>query len=396
MANGPNEETLVSEAVDTLLREYPPGELAPEEFWGAQFDAGLAWVRFPKGRGGLAVAPRWQLLVDERVAAAGGSTDNHEINVVGIGHAAATLIAHGDPDVHDPMLRPTFTTEDIWCQLYSEPGSGSDLAGLATLAVPDGDEWVVTGQKVWTTLAHRARWGLLLARTNPDAPKHQGITCFVVDMASAGVEVRPLFEMTGEAEFNEVFLDEVRVPDRFRLGEVDHGWSVAMTTLMNERVMAAGGIGPRGGGPIAVAVEAWRTTPDREQRLDELMRAWVDAETLRLTQLRANESAATGTPGAEGSVAKLRWAELNQSITALTMDLLGQQALLYPGGYEFTRPSTSQVNAANPHKAFLRARANSIEGGTSEIMRNILAERILGLPADRADRATPWRDVPRG
>jgi alkylation response protein AidB-like acyl-CoA dehydrogenase len=386
-----DEAAVVRARLDAFLAEHPPATMSREAAWGAQYDAGLAWVGFPEGMGGLGVSPRWQRVVDEAVVAAGGSLANHELNVVALGYASATVVVHGTPEQRQRLLRPMFTTEEIWCQLFSEPGSGSDLAGLATSAVRHGDQWVVNGQKVWTTLAHRAAWGLLLARTDPDAPKHRGITCFALDMLAPGVEVRPLFELTGEAEFNEVYFNDVPVPDAHRIGEVDGGWRVATTVLMNERVIASGGIGARGSGPIAQAVEAWRATPDREAIRDELMRHWVAAEVLRLTQLRASEGATRGTPGPEGSVAKLRWAELNQAITSFTMDLLGPDAMLLPEDYQFSR-----AYSGGAHKAFLRARANSIEGGTSEIMRNVIAERVLSLPADRADRDTPWREIRRG
>jgi alkylation response protein AidB-like acyl-CoA dehydrogenase len=390
-----DEEAVVLGRVAEFLAAYPPARLAPEQLWGAQYDAGLAWVPFPEGRGGLGISPRWQNVVDSAIVTAGGSVANRAFNVVGVGLVAATLVTHGSAQQQQRWLRPIFTTEEIWCQLFSEPGSGSDLAGLATSAVPHGDGWRVNGQKVWTTLAHRAKWGLLIARSDPDVPKHRGITCFAVDMHQPGVEVRPLYELTGEAEFNEVYLDDVRVPDSFRIGEADAGWTVATTTLMNERVMAPGAVGARGSGLIEQAVTAWRAASRPVLRQDELARHWVSAEVLRLTQLRASESARQGTPGPEGSVAKLRWAEVNQAITTFTMDLLGPDAMAYPGGYDFSRPDSSQAHTQLPHKAFLRARANSIEGGTSEIMRNILAQRVLAMPADKPDRDIPWRRIRR-
>jgi alkylation response protein AidB-like acyl-CoA dehydrogenase len=392
------EHNLVLERVEALLNACPPAATEPDDFWAAQFDHGLAWVRFPPGRGGLGVSARWQEEVDRRLRCAGASFANRDINVIGLGHAAATVLEHARPEVADRLLRPLFTADEIWCQLFSEPGAGSDLAGLATSAVADGGEWVVNGQKVWTTLAHRARWALLLARSDPDVPKHKGLTCFVLDMSAPGVEVRPLYEMTGEAEFNEVYLSAVRVADTMRLGEIGGGWAVAMTTLMNERTSAGREIGPRGSGPIAAAIEVWQRAHRNDPvRQDELMKHWVEAEVLRLTEIRAAETAGTGTPGPQSSVAKLRWSELRKSITSFTVDLLGPAGMTYPGGYEFVQPESSQVSAGSVQKTFLRSRANSIEGGTSEIMRNILAERVLGLPAEpRTDSAVPWREVPRG
>ncbi len=268
---------------------------------------------------------------------------------------------------------------------------------LATRAVRDGDEWVINGQKVWTTLAHSARWGLIVARTDPDVPKHRGLTYFVIDMDQPGVEVRGLNQITGEAEFNEVFFSDARVPDAYRLGDVGEGWRVSMTTLMNERVAIGSVVQPRGSGAISAAVAAWKEKGHTDAaRRDELMALWIEAEVLRLTNLRATENRRRGTPGPEGSTSKLHWAELNKRITEFTVSLLGADGLLYPNGYTFERPERAGIGTAHPQRNFLRARANSIEGGTSEIMRNILGERVLGLPGEpRADKDLPWKDVPR-
>jgi alkylation response protein AidB-like acyl-CoA dehydrogenase len=279
----------------------------------------------------------------------------------------------------------------------SEPGSGSDLAGLATSARRDGDEWVVNGQKVWTTLAHQARWGLLLARTDPTVPKHRGLTYFGLDMTSPGVEVRPLRQMTGDAEFNEVYLTDVRIPDANRVGDVGQGWGVAMTTLMNERVSLGSVNRERGSGPIGQAVSTFRHHGGpglRPVERDRLAHSWARAEAGRLTNLRA--SGRRGRPGPEGSVAKLQTAELNKDIYDLGIDLLGPAGLLV-SGYEMTRPDNAGVHGGDEiPKAFLRSRANTIEGGTGEILRNVLAERVLGLPGEpRNDNALPWSEVPR-
>jgi alkylation response protein AidB-like acyl-CoA dehydrogenase len=224
----------------------------------------------------------------------------------GLSLAGPTVVTHGDDDVRRRLLRPMFTGEEIWCQLFSEPGAGSDFASLATRAVRDGDEWVVNGQKVWNTLAHLADRGMLVTRTDPDLPKHKGLTYFAVDMHAPGVEVRPLRQITGEAEFNEVYLTDVRVPDADRIGGVGDGWRVAMTTLMNERVTIGGSSGgssgpKRGSGAIAEAVRIWKDRADDDPALkDRLMQLWVDAETLRLTNLRAAAQARVGNPGPEG------------------------------------------------------------------------------------------------
>ncbi len=398
-ASTTDERTMIEERVEALLASHPPATTPEHEFWGAQFDHGLAWVQHPEGYGGCGVSPRWQAEVDRRIEQAGGSTRNRYINVLGIGMGAGTIMEHGTEDQQRRWLRPMFACEEIWCQMFSEPGAGSDLAALATSAKRDGDHWIVNGQKVWTTLAHLATWGLLVARTDPDVPKHAGLTYFVVDMDSDGVDVRPLHQITGEAEFNEVYLTDVRIPDEHRVGDVGQGWKVAMTTLMNERVAIGGGVQPRGEGAIRQAVEVWQThhgaDGDPAQR-DELLRLWVEAEALRLTSTRAKEAATHGTPGPEGSTAKLHWADLNKAITSVTIDLLGPEGMTYPGGYRFTRPEETATRTTSPHKAFLRARANSIEGGTSEVMKNILGERVLGLPGEpRTDKNQPWREVPR-
>jgi len=263
--------------------------------------------------------------------------------------------------------------------------------------VRDGDEWVVNGQKVWTTLAHLARFGIVLVRTDPEKVKHKGMTMFVLDMHAPGVEVRPLVQATGEAEFNEVYMTDVRIPDAERLGDTGEGWHVSLTTLMNERVSIGGQVNPRGSGVIAVAMNEWKRNPQRQDAVtrDALTRLWVDAEVNRLTNWRASQRRVKGTPGPEGSVGKLAMAGLNQRIMSFVMDLMGPDALLYPAGYTMERPRTA-MDLSNPQKAFLRVQANSIEGGTTSIMKNILGERVLGLPGEpRLDKDRPWSEVPR-
>jgi alkylation response protein AidB-like acyl-CoA dehydrogenase len=264
--------------------------------------------------------------------------------------------------------------------------------------VRDGDEWVISGQKVWSTFAHLARWGMLVARHDSSLPKHAGLTYFVVDMTAPGIEVRPLRQMTGEAEFNEVYLTEVRVPDGNRIGAVGEGWSVSLTTLMNERVAIGSNPLARGEGPIAGAVSTWRRRSDVSDSLrrDRLMRLWCEAEVLRLTGRRAARGAMSGTPGPAGSTTKLQWAELNRRIGEFCVDLMGAEGMLYPDGYGFSIPDQESSRHHSDQMRFLRARANSIEGGTSEIMRNILGERVLGLPGEpRVDRDLPWSQIPR-
>ncbi|MEC9323353.1 MAG: acyl-CoA dehydrogenase family protein [Actinomycetota bacterium] len=389
---------LVADAAERVVAEHDPRSVSIPEFLGACFDAGLSWVHVPAGFGGLGVSRGLQVVADRILQNAGGPVPL-SLNPMGDGMAAPTVREHAQTDdVRHQLLRPLATTEDIWCQLFSEPGAGSDLAGLATSAVQDGDEWVVNGQKVWTSLAHRARWGLLLARTNPDVPKHKGLTYFVLDMHGPGVQTRPLRQMTGHAEFNEVYITDARIPDTFRLGGVGDGWRVAMTTLMNERSALGGSGNRRGAGTIGDAVALWASRPDLQTPVlrDRLTSLWLRAEAQRLTSERSRVSASVGGPGPEGSVGKLVGAELNQHIYEFCMDLLGPEGILYDG-YGTSGDADAEDWRGPIQQRFLRSRANTIEGGTSEVMRNILAERVLGLPGDlRADAGMPWKEVPRG
>jgi alkylation response protein AidB-like acyl-CoA dehydrogenase len=390
----------VSERLDQLLDELDPATTDPVTLRRRQYELGLAWVHFPEGSGGLGAAPALQRQVDDRLYAAGAKPPGSR-EFFGLTMAGPTVATYGDDAQRDRLLPAMFTGEDAWCQLFSEPGAGSDLAGLSTRAVRDGDEWVVSGQKVWNTLAHVADRGMLVTRTDPEAPKHKGLTYFALDMHAPGVEVRPLRQITGEAEFNEVYMTDVRVPDRDRLGEVGEGWRVAMTTLMNERTTIGGGQGPpgKGSGAIAEAMRIWReeVADHTPAKRDALVRAWIDAEVLRLTNIRASQNRRAGNPGPEGSIAKLSFAEINMHIYDLCVDLLGAAALV-DHDYEMRRAESLGLVGppGSARKMFLRSRANSIEGGTSEIQRNILGERVLGLPGEvRVDKDVPWSQVPR-
>jgi alkylation response protein AidB-like acyl-CoA dehydrogenase len=392
--------SLVAERVDKLLAELDPAIADDIEFRGRQFDLGLAWVHFPEGSGGLGLPPVLQKDVDRRVHAAGAAYPGTR-HFFGLAMAGPTIVTNGGEAIRQRLLRRTFTGEDAWCQLFSEPGAGSDLAGLATKAVRDGDEWLISGQKVWNTLAHIADRGMLVARTDPEAPKHKGLTYFALDMHAPGVEVRPLRQITGEAEFNEVYMTDVRVPDADRIGDVGEGWRVAMTTLMNERTSIGGGGGApaRGSGAIAEAIRIWNeeVADKHPAARDRLMQLWIEAEALRLTNIRAGQNRKAGNPGPEGSIAKLKFAEVNMAIYELCVDLLGADALV---DYDYEMRRAENLGLTGPpgssRKMFLRARANSIEGGTSEIQRNILGERVLGLPGEpRVDKDIPWSKVPR-
>ncbi len=382
--------------VAEFLATHDPKGSDPAEFLRARFDAGLAWVHYPAGLGGQGLPRSLQTVVDREFEAVGAPTNHPERNGIGLGMAAPTILAHGTAEQKQRWLRPLWTGEEIWCQLFSEPGAGSDLAGLATRAVPDGDTWIANGQKVWTSVAHIASRALLVARTNPDAPKHDGLTYFSLDMTQPGVEVRPLRQITGEAEFNEVFITDARIPDADRIGEVGQGWTVSMATLMNERVSIGGNAMPREGGMIASVARTWRDKPElRTPGLhDRMLRLWADAEVARIAGSRLRQQLAAGQPGPEGSAAKLVFARLNQEISEFEVELAGADGLRYDD-WTMRRPAGANFFGRTPVFRFLRAKGNSIEGGTSEILRNIVAERVLGLPKEARVDTGPWKDLPR-
>ncbi|MFD4157979.1 acyl-CoA dehydrogenase family protein [Streptomyces hydrogenans] len=382
-----------------LLAEHPPATTDRLDFLRARFDAGLAWVHYPVGLGGLDAPRALQAVVDAELTAAGAPDNDPRRIGIGLGMAAPTLLAYGSDEVRARFLRPLWTGEEVWCQLFSEPGAGSDLAALGTRAVRDDatGDWTVDGQKVWTSSAHTARWAILIARTDPDLPKHRGITYFVCDMTDPGVEVRPLRQITGEAEFNEVFLTGVRIPDAHRLGKTGDGWRVAQTTLMNERVSIGGARIPREGGMIGKAAAVWRDRPElRTHALHcRLLDLWVDAEVARFTGERLRQQLVAGQPGPEGSAMKLAFARLNQAISGLEVELLADDGLLYDD-WTMRRPELVDFTGREAGYRYLRSKGNSIEGGTSEVLLNIVAERVLGLPPEpRNDKDAPWKDLAR-
>lgn len=386
----------IRERVRALLDSHDPRTTDRQEFLGAQYDAGLAWVNFPEGKGGLGLPRDTQEEVNALLAEAGAPTDNRRDNAIGAGMAAPTMVAMGDEEMQDRYLRKIFTCEEIWCQLFSEPGAGSDLAAVATRAVRDGDEWVVNGQKVWTSGAHRAKRAILVARTDVDVPKHAGLTYFILDMEQPGVEVRPLRQITGEAEFNEVFLEDARIPDSDRVGEVGEGWKAATITLNNERV-AIGAGSSREAGHMGLLAKTWRSRPDLHTSTahDELMRLWVETECTRLAGERLRQLLEAGAPGPESSAMKLVYASQAQAITGFELELDPDAGLTYDD-WTMRRSTGTDLLEREPGFRYLRAKGNSIEGGTSEIMRNIIAERVLGLPPEhRPDKGVPFKDVPR-
>ena len=382
-----------------LLAAHPPATTGRTDFLRARFDAGLAWVHYPAGLGGLGAPRSLQPVVDAGLAAANAPDNDPRRIGIGLGMAAPTILGFGTDEQKKRFLRPLWVGEEVWCQLFSEPGAGSDLAALGTRAVRDEatGAWVVDGQKVWTSSAHLARWAILIARTDPDLPKHRGISYFICDMTDPGVEVRPLRQITGEAEFNEVFLTGVRIPDSRRLGPVGEGWKVARTTLMNERVSIGGARIPREGGMIATAARTWRERPElRTHDLHQrLLTLWVEAEVARLTGERLRQQLVAGQPGPEGSGMKLAFARLNQEISGLEVELLGGEGLLY-GDWTMRRPELVDFTGRDAGYRYLRAKGNSIEGGTSEVLLNIVAERVLGLPPEpRNDKDVAWKDLSR-
>lgn len=384
-------EQSIADAVAKLLRAYPPGTTAVEEFFGAQYDAGLARVNLPVGAGGLGLDAAWQRTVDEQLRVAGAKSPVLR-NPVGVGMGLPTLLKHGTPEQIERYYRPAFTAEEMWCQLFSEPGSGSDLAGLSTRAVREADGWRVSGQKVWTSLGHLASIGMLLARTDPDVPKHLGLTFFLIDMHQPGVEVRPLRQLTGDAEFNEVFLTDAFVPDTARIGELGDGWNVARTTLSNERVAlsgAGGGIARVGGSAVEALIARAQADGRWEDPLvrDDLVRRYVEGEVIRFANLRARRARAAGQPGPEGSMMKLAQALYNRRLQRTAARMLGE------GG---TAWGPEDPDGGDVAHGLLRAQANTIEGGTSNVLRNVVGERVLGLPREPGPPSdTPWSKLPR-
>ena len=337
--------------------------------------AGISWPKEYGGRGATLIEQA--IFVDEATRQEAPSP----ANVLGLAMGGPVVIAHGTDAQKERYLEPILTGEEIWCQGFSEPESGSDLASLKTRAVKDGDEWVVTGQKVWTTFAQYAKWCMLVARTDPDAPKHQGLTYFLMDMEQDGVEAKPLVQITGEGEFNEVFIEEARIPDENVVGSVGDGWGVAITTLMNERAgLAFGAIAQiqNSLGRLARLATEVRdnggSAADDSYYRQRLAQLHIEAEAMRLGAYRGlTKTMQSGIPGPEGSLGKWQWADINQGLTELALEIEGAYAPL-------ARGAEHAIDNGAWQYGFLRSRANSIEGGTTDILKNIIAERVLGLP----------------
>jgi alkylation response protein AidB-like acyl-CoA dehydrogenase len=367
---------------------------AAYEAWYPTFaDSGLAVATWPLDYLGLDLRPQQARVVESVLA----PYNLGRLNPLGLNSAAPALFAHGTEQQRLRFLPPMVRNDERWCQLLSEPGAGSDLASLAMRAERDGDEWVLTGQKVWTTWAHVSDWAVCLARTDPTVPKRRGLTYFAVDLTLPGVDIRPLRHIGGEVDFNEVFLDEVRVPDTWRIGATGDGWRVAGSSLAGERQMVSGsgsgGVDRIGGAGVDLLVararERGRTAePVVRQRLmavyaEERVRAWTNQRVRATVQ-------AGGTPGAAASIGKVHQGALNQRIQLLAADMLGPAAVAWEAEGAYPDDMPLEV------KGMLRSRANTIEGGTSEVNKNILGERVLGLPREPDPWADcPWEEVPR-
>jgi alkylation response protein AidB-like acyl-CoA dehydrogenase len=366
--------------------------------------SGLVAAGWETRYGGLAW-PREIVVAVERLTA---RYHLPRLNPLGLSLVAPALFAHGNEEQRLRFLPPIATAEELWCQLFSEPGAGSDLASLSTRAERDGSTWVVHGQKVWTTWADQASFAVLLARTNPDVPKHQGITYFLIDMRQPEIEVRPLRHMGGEAEFFQVWLDGARVPDEQRVGDEDAGWKVAQATLSGERQMvsgaSSGGVDRIGGASSLHLIRSARRMSgdglpggwDDPKVRDRLVRLYCEERVRAWTNHRVRARVAQNlAPGPESSIGKVHAAELNQRVQAAAADLLGAAGIAWPGTADdldaYARSMPAEV------RGMLRSRANTIEGGTSEVNRNVLAERVLGLPREPDPwRGKPWRELPRG
>ena len=355
----------------------PPGDEPTDEAeqlrWRVDWqrrlnDGGWAGVHWPKEYGGRGASLMETAIFFEELGRSGGPLP---VNTLGLLLAGPTLMVWGDDAQKERYLPTILSAEEIWCQGFSEPEAGSDLAGLKTRAVKDGDDWVVTGQKVWTSGAQYSKWCMLVARTDQDAPKHKGLTYFILDMEQDAVQVRPLRQITGEAEFNELFIEEARIPDENVVGGIGNGWMVAITTLMHERA----GIGFSSAVGLKIALgELMELVREKGLADDDVIRQrigqlYIESEVLRLTASRGlTQQMKTGIPGPEGSLVKWQWSDTNQALTELATEVRGPEGPVVDDEWTYR---------------FLRARANSIEGGTTEILRNIVAERVLGLPRMR-------------
>ena len=370
-----------------------PGAIKRAQTWQAKkADAGWACITWPKEYGGRGATPIQSVIWNQE--------ETHykvppSVFAIGQGMLGPTIMVHGNEEQKQRYLRPMLRGEEIWCQLFSEPSAGSDLAGLRTSAVRDGDDWVINGQKIWTTGAQYCKWGMIVTRTDAIAEKHRGITYFIVDMKSPGIEIRPIKQINGLSGFNEVFFTDVRVPDKNRIGAVNEGWRGAITTLMNERASIGGGTG---GGPdfndlVQLAKEVrWNghSAFEDDAVRQRLARFYIRLKGLQYTGYRSQTALSRGTtPGPESSIGKLVGAPLRQEMASFAMEIEGAAGALIDRDAAPEEGVWQQMYLGTPG---LR-----IAGGTDEILRNIIAERVLGLPAEtRADKGLAFKDVPTG
>ncbi|MEJ5975858.1 acyl-CoA dehydrogenase family protein [Novosphingobium sp. PS1R-30] len=372
-------------------RNWHPAHKEVARQWQAtKAQAGYACLSWPKEQGGAGGSAIEEAIFNQEENRAGLQFTYF---MTGLHMLLPALMEHNKDEASRARIPPAVRGEEIWCQLFSEPASGSDSAGVRCAAVRDGDEWVINGQKVWNSGAQIADYGMLVARTDPDVPKHKGLTVFWLDMKTPGVEVRPIRMMSGDNELNEVFLTDVRLPDSQRVGELGGGWKVIISTLMNERAALGSGTGLnwRDVMKLAGQVASWDGTALEDPAFREwLADVYVDAEAIRLLSFRTLTSLSKGTaPGPEGSAGKLLWSNLAQTLTDKALDILDHAGLM-------DDPDEALLNGAFQHR-FLWAPGLRLGGGTDEIMKNIIAERVLGLPGDvRVDKNVPFREIPNG
>jgi alkylation response protein AidB-like acyl-CoA dehydrogenase len=330
------------------------------------YEAGYAGLTWPAEYGGAEAPYSFQAILYEELAAAQAAA---HVGVIGLSMAGPTIIAHGTEEQKARYLRPILAADEIWCQGFSEPDAGSDLGAVCTRAERRGDFYVVNGQKVWSSFAHIADFCILVTQSDPSGPRYRNLTYLLVDMHAPGVEVRPLRQITGEAEFNEIFFSDVQVPVENRLGEEGEGWQVAMTTLLHERATLGFALTATLDAAFGRLLEEAREREVDPRVREGLAREWIELQALRYTNYRAlGTYERTGVPGPEGSGVKLRWSEANQRLTKLARELLGPDGIVDDGWWNHQQ---------------LRSRGNTIEAGTSEVLRNIIAERVLGLPRSR-------------
>lgn len=366
------------------------------EWQAIKYDAGWACINWPEAYGGKGATPIQSVIWSQEEAKI--APPSAAMLVVGLGMTGPMLMVHGNDEQKKDLLPKTARADIVWCQLFSEPAGGSDLAALRTRAVKDGDEWVVNGQKIWSSGAHVSDWGILVTRTDPTVPKHKGLTFFVVDMNTPGIEPKPIRQISGAAHFNEVYLTDVRIPDANRIGAVGDGWKVALTTLMNERLAVGASGGAAGAaGNFDALLEMIRTMDGddgpliRDPAVREKLADWYcrEAGVNNVNARTVSALSRGGTPGPEASISKLIQGPQKQDIAAFAMDLQDHAGVLLDPDLAARR--------AEFQNSLLGSPAGRIAGGTDEIMRNIIAERVLGLPGDiRVDKDVPFNDIPTG